>query len=77
MMIGLVLDSMSANSFMFAVPNVSSGWHSLELQAMVDAMGDNQNGTFKAVGLLGKGTLTAESVRLAKDPPYGDIIPLE
>ena len=35
---------------------------------------DNQNGTFTAAGLMGKGTLTAESVRLAKDQPFPYVI---
>ncbi len=75
--ITLMQDTMSANSFFFAMPNLSSGWHDIQIQAKIDAMGDNQNGTFQAAGLVGKGTLTAESVRMAKDPPYGYIIPLQ
>jgi hypothetical protein len=75
--ISLMQDTVSANSFTFAMPNVSSGWHAVQIQAKIDALGDNQTGTFKVVGLLGKGTLTVESVRLAKDPPYGYVIPLQ
>ncbi len=68
--IGLLQDTMTANSFMFAFPNVSSGVHDIQIQARIDAMGNNQNGSFVAMGVLGKGTLTAESVRLVKDPVY-------
>jgi hypothetical protein len=75
--IGLIQDTVSANSFSFVAPNLSAGWHSIEIQAKIDAQGDNQNGTFKAAGLLGKGTLNLESVRMAKDPPNGYIIPLQ
>lgn len=75
--IGLMQDTVSANSFSFAAPNLSSGWHDIQIQAQIDALGDNQNGTFKAAGLVGKGTLTVESVRLAKDPPFGYVIPLQ
>lgn len=64
--IGLLDDSLSANSFQFVAPAVSVGVHDIQVQAQITAMGDNQNGTFKAAGLIGKGTLTIESSRLAK-----------
>jgi hypothetical protein len=67
----------SANSFLFAAPNLSSGFHDIQIQARIDALGDNQNGSFTATGLMGKGTMTAESVRLAKDPVYPYIIPMQ
>jgi hypothetical protein len=75
--IGLLNDSVSANSFLFASPNLSSGFHDIQIQARIDALGSNQNGTFTATGLLGKGTLAAESVRLAKDPAYPYVIGLQ
>jgi hypothetical protein len=75
--IGLIQDTVSANSFSFGALNLSAGYHSIEIQAQISALGDNQNGTFQATALLGKGTLTAESVRLAKDPPAGYILPLQ
>ncbi len=68
---------MSANSFIFAAPNLSQGYHDIQIQAMIEAQGDNQSGTFKATALMGKGTMTAESVRLAKDPPYGYVLPMQ
>ena len=75
--IGLIQDTMSANSFIFAAPNLSSGVHDIQIQAKIDALGDNQTGTFAATALVGKGTMTAESVRLAKDPAYPYVLPLE
>ena len=72
--IGLLEDTVEANSFVFAAPTVSSGSHNIMIQAQIDAMGDNQNGTFTATGLMGKGTLQGESVRLAKDPVYPYVI---
>ena len=75
--IGLLDDSVSANSFLFAAPNLSSGFHDIQIQARIDALGDNQNGTFTATGLMGKGTMTAESVRVVKDPVYPYILGLE
>ena len=75
--IGLIQDTVSANSFSFGALNLSSGYHNVKIQAQIAAMGDNQSGTFTATALLGKGTMTAESVRLAKDPPYGYVLPLQ
>jgi len=70
--IGMTDDSMSANSFTFAVPSEGVGVHLIQVQAQISALGANQNGTFTAVGLLGKGMLTVESSRLIKSPvlPY-------
>jgi hypothetical protein len=75
--ISLLDDSVSANSFLFALPNLSSGFHDIQIQARIDALGDNQNGSFTATGLLGKGTMSAKSVRLAKDPVYPYILPMQ
>ncbi len=75
--IGLLTDSVSANSFQFAAPDLSAGFHDVQIQARIDALGGNQNGTFDAVALLGKGTLTAEAVRLVKDPLFPYIIPMQ
>ncbi len=72
--IGLLQDTVTANSFTFAAPNLSSGFHNIKIQAQIDAKGDNQNGTFIAAALVGKGTLTAESVRMVKDPVYPYVI---
>src|SRR5260370_41839226 len=75
--IGLLQDSVTANSFTFAAPNLSSGVHNITIQARIDAQGSNQTGTFTAAALVGKGTLTAESVRLAKDPVYPYVIGIQ
>jgi len=64
--IGLLEDSTSANSFSFAVPNESTGVHTIQVQAQIATWGDQQNGTFSAMALLGKGTMTVESSRLIK-----------
>jgi hypothetical protein len=64
--IGLLDDSVSANSFQFVAPAVPTGVHTITVEAQIAAMGDNQNGSFTAAALLGKGTLTVESSRLAK-----------
>src|SRR5438874_3388489 len=72
--IGLIQDTVNANSFTFAAPNLASGIHNIKIQAKLDFQGSAQNGTFTAAALLGKGTLTIDSVRLAKDPSYPYII---
>jgi hypothetical protein len=72
--IGLIQDTVSASSFIFTAPGLSSGFHSIKIQAKIEAAGDNQNGTFTAIGLVGKGTMTAESVRLVQDPPFPYVI---
>jgi hypothetical protein len=64
--IGLLDDSVSANSFQFVAPAVGTGVHEITVEAQIAAMGDNQSGSFTAAALLGKGTLTVESSRLAK-----------
>ena len=75
--VGLLQDTMTANSFTFAAPNLSSGFHNIQIQAQIDAQGDHQSGTFTAAALVGKGTLSAESVRLAIDPPFPYVIGTE
>jgi|ERR1044071_727927 hypothetical protein len=72
--IGLIQDTVTANSFSFGALNLSSGLHNIKVQAKLDFQGSAQNGTFTAAAVLGKGTLTAESVRLAKDPGFPYVI---
>jgi hypothetical protein len=72
--IGLVQDTVSANSFTFAAPNLASGFHNIKIQAVIDAQGDHQTGSFTSAAIMGKGVLSAESVRLAIDPPYPYVI---
>jgi hypothetical protein len=64
--IGLLDDSVSANSYTFVAPAVGTGVHEIIVEAQCAAMGDNQTGSFTAAALMGKGTLTVESSRLAK-----------
>lgn len=75
--ISLLEDTGAANAFMFNMPGVLAGEHNIQVQAKIDAMGDNQTGTFTAAGYLGKGTLTVTSVRLAQEPVYPYIIPFD
>ncbi|HYG33470.1 MAG TPA: hypothetical protein VEC99_01720 [Clostridia bacterium] len=72
--IGLMQDTVSANSFSFTMPNLASGYHNIKVQAKIDFKGSAQNGSFSAAAVLGKGTMTAESVRLAINPPFPYVI---
>jgi hypothetical protein len=66
--IELVLDTLDASSFNFVAVDVPQGVHTISVQAQIDTTGTVQNGTFQARALVGKGTMTVESVRLIKDP---------
>jgi hypothetical protein len=65
--ISLLQDTVSANSFQFAVPNLATGVHTVTIQAEIVAMGNAQNSTFTASALLGKGTLTVDPGHVVKD----------
>ena len=66
--IELILDSMDAASFSFVAVDVPQGVHQISVQARIDTTGSAQTGSFTALGTIGKGTMTAESVRLIKNP---------
>ena len=57
----LVLDTMTANSFGFIAQDISSGVHTIKVEAYLD--GDASN----SEAYVGKGSITVESVRLIKD----------
>lgn len=66
--IELILDSMDAASFNFVAVDVPQGVHTISVQARIDTTGSAQTGSWTALGTVGKGTVTVESVRLIKDP---------
>jgi len=66
--IDLILDTMDAASFNFVAVDVPQGVHTVSVQAQINTTGTVQNGTFEAKALVGKGSVTVESVRLIKDP---------
>jgi len=61
--IEFILDTMAAASFSYVAVDVPVGVHTVAVQARVDTGG---NGTFSALGGVGKGTLTVEDVRLIR-----------
>jgi len=71
--IELILDSMDAASFNFVAVDVPQGVHLIAVQARIDTTGSAQTGSWSALGTVGKGSVTVESVRLIKDPN----VPLE
>jgi len=66
--IELILDSMDAASFNFVAVDVPQGVHLISVQARIDTTGSAQTGSWSALGTVGKGSMTVESVRLIKDP---------
>jgi len=66
--IELILDSMDAASFNFVAVDVPQGVHTVSVQARIDTTGSAQTGSWSALGTVGKGSVTVESVRLIKDP---------
>ena len=61
--IELILDTLEASSFSFVDVDVPVGVHTITVQVRVDTGG---SGDFTAFGLVGKGTLTVEAVRMIK-----------
>ena len=66
--IDLILATLSAASFDFVAVDVPVGVHTISLQARITSTGSAQNGSFTALGFVGKGTLTVEQQRLVKTP---------
>ncbi len=64
--IDLILATLSAASFDFVAVDVPVGVHTVSLQARITTSTSVENGTATALGFVGKGTLLAESVRLAR-----------
>jgi len=48
--------------------DVPQGVHLISVQARIDTTGSAQTGSWSALGTVGKGSMTVESVRLIKDP---------
>lgn len=66
--IKLILETLNAASFSFVAVDVPQGVHKISVEACVSAGGSAQTGSYKAKALVGKGSVTVESVRLIKDP---------
>ncbi len=64
--IELILSTLNAASFDFVAVDVPQGVHTVSLQARITSSGSAQEGSFSALGFVGKGTVIVESVRLAR-----------
>ena len=64
----LILDGMQASSFNFALPNVKSGVHHVQLKARIDInLTASPTSNVEAKAAVGKGSLIVEEVRLIKN----------
>jgi hypothetical protein len=66
--IQLILDTLDAASFNFVAIDVPVGVHTVSVQARIQTTTSVESGTATAEAVVGKGTMTVESVRLIKDP---------
>ncbi|MEW5852159.1 MAG: hypothetical protein AB2A00_25445 [Myxococcota bacterium] len=62
----LVLDTMGARAFTFALNDVGVGDHVIEVQARISTYRSSQTGASNAGASIGKGSLTLEEVRLVR-----------
>lgn len=64
--IQLILDTLAAHSFNFALDDLGSGTHTVSVQVRVTTDTGAQAGSSSATGMVGKGSLVVEEVRLVK-----------
>lgn len=64
--IQLILDTLAAHSFNFALDDLGSGSHTVSVQVRVTTDTGAQAGSSSATGMVGKGSLVVEEVRLVK-----------
>ncbi len=62
----LLLDTMNANSFNYVIGNLKSGVHTISVLAKIDLETTTQNGEAEARAAIGKGSVTVETVRIAR-----------
>ena len=62
--IGLLLETMSANSFNFIYADCTPGEHRIEVQCYVGSTTSSEAGTADAVATVGKGSVTVQELRL-------------
>lgn len=65
----LILDTMNANSFNFIFNNVGTGVHTVSVLARIDLDSTADAGEAEARAAIGNGSVTIETVRLAKNTP--------
>jgi hypothetical protein len=65
--LGLLLNTMNANSFNFIASDLESGVHTIEVQAMINSFAEAGEGTAEAFATVGKGSVIVEEVKMVKD----------
>ena len=63
----LILDTMNANSFNFILDDLTSGVHTVEVQARISSVAEAGAGVAVAKATIGKGSMTVEEVRLIQN----------
>jgi len=71
--IELILETLDAASFYFVAVDVPQGVHTIAVQARIDTGSTAISGTSSAKALVGKGSMTVESVRLIKGEDVVDV----
>ena len=64
--IGLFIGTLSANSFNFIVDDLSSGMHTVTVDAWAISWAMTQEGCAQAAAVIGLGSMTVEEVRMVK-----------
>jgi hypothetical protein len=64
--IGLFIGTMSANAFNFIVDDLSSGMHTVTVDAACASIAMNQQGCASSMAVIGLGSMTVEEVRMVK-----------
>jgi len=64
--IGLFIGTMSANAFNFIVDDLSSGMHTVTVDAACASSAMNQQGCANSMAVIGLGSMTIEEVRMIK-----------
>ena len=64
--IGLIIGTLSANSFNFIVDDLDAGMHEVEVSALCVTFAGSQAGSAKAKAVIGLGSVTIEEVRMVK-----------
>jgi len=62
--IGLIIGTLSANSFSFIVADLDAGVHTVEVSALLVTFAASQAGSAKAKAVIGLGSVTIEEVRM-------------
>lgn len=65
--ISLLLNTISANSFNFVMPNLTAGVHHVMVEAQIETNGTWQSGSAKAQAVIGAGSVTVEEVRFVQN----------